>query len=126
MGTHEQPTQAVTAQHLAAAVDEARLKREESEALRAESRRARRRAEGLRAASNAILESAAAITAEVLARRRFALAEPVLARFQTDEAGNTGIELTMRLEDAALAAAAREAIVERFGGQSACDSLIVS
>ena len=75
---------------------------------------------------NAILGSAEAITSEELAQRRIALAEPVCATFQTDEAGNTGIELRVRLLDPAHVATARAAIAERFGGIARCDALIVS
>ena len=76
--------------------------------------------------SNAILDSAEAITSDELAQHRIELAEPVSARFQTDEAGNTGIELTVRLLDPARVAAARTAIAERFGGIARCDALIVT
>ena len=76
--------------------------------------------------SNAILGSAEAITSDELAQRRIELAAPVTARFQTDDAGNTGIELTVRLMDSSHAAAAAAAIAERFGGIGRCDALIVS
>jgi hypothetical protein len=75
---------------------------------------------------NAILDSAVAITARELAQCRIELSEPVAARFQTDAAGNTGVELTVRLQDPTRAAVARAAIAGRFGGVCACDSLIVS
>ena len=79
-----------------------------------------------RGETNAILDSAEAITAEELAQRRIDLAEPVAARFQTDDAGNTGIELRVRLLDPTRTAAARAAIAERFGGIARCDAVIVS
>ena len=75
---------------------------------------------------NAILDSAEAITSDELAQRRIELAEPVSAKFQTDDAGNTGIELTVRLIDSGSIAAARAAIAERFGGIARCDALIVT
>ena len=76
--------------------------------------------------SNAILGSAEAITLEELAQRRIAVAEPVSARFLSDEAGSTGIELRVKLRDPSRIAAARAAIAERFGGIARCDAVIVS
>jgi hypothetical protein len=75
---------------------------------------------------NAILDSAVEITAEQLAQHRIAIVEPVTARFQTDDAGNTGIELTVRLQDPGRVSAARAAIAERFGGFAHCDAVLVS
>ena len=75
---------------------------------------------------NAILDSAEAITSEELAQRRIAVAEPVSARFRTDEAGTTGIALTIKLKDPSRIAAARAAIAERFGGLARCDAVVVS
>ena len=75
---------------------------------------------------NAILDSGEAITAAELEQRRIELAEPVAASFRTDDAGNTGIELRVRLRDPGRCAAAMKAITERFGGLAHCDAVIVS
>jgi hypothetical protein len=75
---------------------------------------------------NAILDSAEAITSQELAQRRIELAGPVTAKFHTDEVGSTGIELTVRLRDSRSIAAAKAAIVERFGGIARCDAQIVT
>jgi hypothetical protein len=75
---------------------------------------------------NAILDSAEAITSDELAQRRIELAEPVSAKFHTDEVGSMGIELTVRLRDSRSIAAAKAAIAERFGGIARCDALIVT
>ena len=114
------------AHRLTAAVAVAHALHESAATLRAQGRRARARARSVPAGSNAILDSATAIASKELADRRIALAEPVAARFQTDEAGNTGVELTVKLRDPARTIAARDAITRRFGGQSACDTLHVS
>ena len=117
---------AVTAQRPSAATArrDSRQAREEAAALRAESRQARRRARALRQDSNAILDAAIAITKEVLAHSRIALAEPVAAKFTTDD-GSTGIEITVRLQNPTRAVAAKKALIERFGGEASCDRLIV-
>jgi hypothetical protein len=101
-------------------------RRDEAGALRAESRQALRHAQALLEASSAILDAAIAITGEILARRRIALVEPVGARFQTDEHGSSGIELTVKLEDPLQAGAVKQALIERFGGEAHSDSLIVA
>lgn len=75
---------------------------------------------------NPILLSAVAIIETVLTRRGLALAEPVAARFRTDERGSTGVEVTVRLRDPQRAALARRAITERFGGESHTDRLIIA
>jgi hypothetical protein len=118
------PIQAVTTECVVVAL--ARARREEAAALRAESRQAQRQAHALREAGSAILDAAVAIADQVLARRRLALAEPVAARFQTDEHGSSGIEITVRLRDPSHAAPARQALMERFGGVGASDSLVVT
>jgi hypothetical protein len=79
-----------------------------------------------RTPDNPILGSAEAITTEELAQRRIQLAEPVTARFQTDDTGSTGIELRVRLQDPSRIRAARAALARRFGGESRCDRLIVT
>lgn len=76
-------------------------------------------------AGNALLESAVAITEEILEWRQISLANPIAARFRTDERGSTGIEITVELADPTKAAAAREVLTERFGGEVRCDRLIV-
>jgi hypothetical protein len=110
---------------LLVAVVTARRQRQDAAALRAEHRQASRQARELVREANAILDSAAAITEAVLARRRIALAQPVAAAFRADEHGSHGIELTVRVKDPASAAAARRAIIERFGGEARSDHLIV-
>jgi hypothetical protein len=116
--------QAVTIQHRMVAL--ARERRDEAAALRAESRQAQRHARALREDRHAILDAVVTITNEVLARRRLAPAEPVVAKFQTDERGSSGIEIIVTLEDPTYAALARRAIIERFGGQASTDSIIVT
>lgn len=76
--------------------------------------------------TNAILDSAAAIVETVLARCGIALAEPVAARFRTDEIGSCGIEVRVRLRDPKSVGIARSAILERFGGESRSDRLIIA
>ena len=107
-------------------VARAREQRDEAEALIAESRQARLHTHALLEASNAILDAAVTIINDVLARRRLALAEPVAATFHTDEHGSSGIEITVRLQNAARAAEAQQAIIERFGGEAQSDRIIVT
>ncbi|HEX6022324.1 MAG TPA: hypothetical protein VFZ00_10040 [Solirubrobacter sp.] len=109
---------AVTRQRLADVVGDAREERAAAAALRAEAGQARRRA-------NAILDSAVAIVETVLERRGITLAEPVAAKFRTDESGSGGIEISVRLKEPDRAPFARSAIIERFGGESRSDRLIV-
>ena len=129
MTTRRQPIRAqhaTTIERMAEVTARSRQRREEAAALQAVSRQAQRRASALVEAGNAILDSAIAITVEVLARREIALAQPVGARFLTNERGSTGVELDVRLKDPAEALAAKRAIVERFAGEAHCDRLIVS
>jgi hypothetical protein len=79
-----------------------------------------------RACANAILASASELIETVLVGRGIGLLEPVAARFHSDRHGSCGIELTVRLEDPTRASLAKSAITERLGGESRCDSLIIS
>jgi hypothetical protein len=88
--------------------------RDEAAAVRAQSGQAQRRAAELRGQANAILDTVALIVTDVLRRHGFALLAPVAARFRTAEAGNTGVEVAVRLADPSQAGAAKAAIVERF------------
>ena len=111
MTTSEQtsirPQEAAKAQGLTAAIARA-----DSRQQRAEER-------------NAILDGAVAITTEVLARGRLALAGPVVAKFQTGDHGSTGVELIVWLKDPSRAAAAKKLITERFGGECRSDTLTI-
>jgi hypothetical protein len=117
---------AVKAQRRAAVLARSREEREATAALRAEGVQAHRRARALSAQANVLLDSAVAIIEAVLARRGLALAEPVGAKFRTDELGSSGIEVSVRLEDPQTAAIARSAITERLGGESRSDSVIIA
>jgi hypothetical protein len=63
----------------------------------------------------AFLNSAAAMVSSLLRRHEFLLAEPVKARFRTNEHGSCGIEVSVRLRDPIHAGAARALLRERFG-----------
>jgi hypothetical protein len=116
-----------TTQRPPAAIAAARRHRDDAAALRAESRQANHQARALvRQGANAILDSAAAIAESVLAGHRIALAEPVSARFRAHVHGSHGIELTVRLKDPARSAAAKRALIERFGGEARGDAVIVT
>ena len=82
--------QAVVAQRLATALARAREQREAAAALRAQSAHARRQAGALGDEAIVLLDSAVAIIETALARRGIALAEPVAAKFRTDELGSSG------------------------------------
>jgi hypothetical protein len=114
------------AQRRAAVLARSREEREAAAALRAESVQARRRARALSGEANVLLDSAVAIIEAVLARRGIALAEPVAAKFRTDDLGSSGIEISVRLKDPKTAAIAKSAITERLGGHSRSDSLLIT
>jgi hypothetical protein len=80
----------------------------------------------LREAGNALLDSAVVISREILEACGFRLAGPVTARFHSDGSGSTGVEITARVADPAHAAAARQALVKRFGGESSSDRFAIS
>src|SRR5262245_45823894 len=124
MTTRKQRAEQAAAESDLARAD-SRRQREEAAALRAESRQARHQAETLIDEHHTLLDAAVALIAEALERRRIAVREPVAARFQTDEHGSTGIEVTVRLEDPATAGAARRAIDERVGGEVRLDNVIL-
>src|SRR3954465_14990022 len=95
---------------LAVSFRRAREAREDAAALRGESRQARQHAAETRAETNAILDNVADMMARALRRRGFALHGPVAARFRTDQGGNTGVEIVVRLEDPSYAVAAKAAL----------------
>ena len=88
--TRKQPSHArpvVTKQQLTGEIVRARAQRAAAAALRAESRQAQRRARALVESSNAILDSAMAITKGILERRGILLAEPLRRAFRWTSAG---------------------------------------
>jgi hypothetical protein len=64
---------------------------------------------------NALLDTAAAIVARVMAGGGFALARPVSASFRDDVRGSTGIEVAVNLANPGDAGAATVALHEHFG-----------
>jgi hypothetical protein len=64
----------------------------------------------------AVLSHAIAMVSSHLVRHGFPLAQPVRARFRTNEHGSSGIEVTVKLRDPVRVAAARAMLLERFGG----------
>jgi hypothetical protein len=103
----------------------AEQRRQESIALRSESRQAQRRALELRR-SSAILRAVETIVSEVLTRRGFGLARPVTATFSTAASGSTGVAVSIQLKDPADVAGARAAIVHQFGAAIEPDIIHVS
>ena len=75
---------------------------------------------------NALLDTAAAIVAGILVRSGIALSAPVTAAFLDNATGSTGVDVRVKLEDPAKAAAAAAAIDEHFGGESGVDVVSVS
>jgi hypothetical protein len=120
------PQSSPTHDQLAAMVSQARRQRELAAAVRAESEQAQRQTRTLRSETSAILASAVAIIESVLERHGIGLAEPVAAKFRTDELGSTGIEVSLRLIEPDAAALARKAIIERLGGESRSDRVIIA
>ena len=75
---------------------------------------------------NALLQSAAEVVAELLERRGFALAGPVVARFETAAHGSTGVDVTVRLQDPSELTAATATISDHFGGDAGVDVIHIS
>ena len=73
----------------------------------------------------AVLRSAAQMVSSLLHRHDFSLAEPVEARFRTNEHGSSGIAVTVKLLDPLRAGAARALLLERYGDAGVDDFEVV-
>lgn len=64
--------------------------------------------------TNAILDTVVLMVTNVLRGQGFPLRAPVVARFRDRPDGNTGVEVSVHLEDPRQAGAAKTAILQRF------------
>ncbi|MDA0172544.1 hypothetical protein OJ998_25810 [Solirubrobacter taibaiensis] len=71
--------------------------------------------------TSAVLRSATRVVSSLLHRHDFSLAEPIEARFRTNEHGSSGIAVTVKLDDPVRAGAARALLLEQFGGAGVDD-----